>query len=367
MSKLCLLANAASSHTQKWALALVERGWKVDVLSFLPAEIEQVTVHLIPRLAGGKADAVLRAPWVRRRVRELKPDIVHAHYATSFGLLGALTGRHPLIISAWGSDIFSFPRSSRMHASLLKWILAQADVLCSTSRVMASEMKKYLEPGRKIEVIPFGVETGLFTPAPPKRSEPGRTQPHDLNSPMVFGAAKYLHHVYGLDILVRALAMVKDKPPQGVLLRIAGTGPEEEPLKALAAELGVADRVQWLGALPNREVAHFYQSLDVVVLPSRQESFGVTAVEGSACGRPIIASRVGGLPEVVTDKETGLLIPPGNAHELALAMEYMLEHPEERKRMGEAGRAFVLAHYDWQENVTEMEKVYREVLGDRRQ
>lgn len=362
MPKLCLLANAASSHTQKWALALAERGWKVDVLSFLPAEIEQVTVHLIPRLAGGKADAVLRAPWVRRRVRELKPDIVHAHYATSFGLLGALTGRHPLIISAWGSDIFSFPRSSRMHASLLKWILAQADVLCSTSRVMASEMSQYLEPGRKIEVIPFGVDTGLFTPVPPKLPEPGQTQPIDLNSPIVFGAAKYLHHVYGLDILVRALAMVKAKHPQRALLRIAGTGPEEEPLKALAAELGVADWVQWLGALPNREVAHFYQSLDVVVLPSRQESFGVAAVEGSACGRPVIAAAVGGLPEVVLDKETGLLIPPEDINELASAMEYMLDHPEERRRMGEAGRAFVLKHYDWQENVTEMERVYRRVL-----
>jgi glycosyltransferase involved in cell wall biosynthesis len=124
--------------------------------------------------------------------------------------------------------------------------------------------------------------------------------------------------------------------------------------------------VEWWGAIPNPQVAEFYRGLDVVVVPSRQESFGVTAVEGSACERPIIASRVGGLPEVVLDGKTGIMIEPENVESLTLAMEYLIEHPDERNRMGKAGREFVLKHYDWQKNVTQMEYVYQSVLDARR-
>lgn len=353
MAKLCILANAASSHTEKWALELARRGWDIDIITFLPATIPNVRVHVVPSFFSKKADVILRQRWITRKVEELKPDLVHAHYASSFGFLGALADKHPLIISAWGSDIFSFPRKSFLHRALLKWALKQADVLCSTSRIMAEEMKYYLEPGRKIEVIPFGVDVERFAP-PPKESRE--------DTPVVFGVAKYLQPVYGLDILIKAFAILEKRLPGKVLLRIAGEGSEGKRLSQVAKRLGIENKVEWPGFIPNREVAEFYQGLDVVVVPSHQESFGVTAVEGSACARPIIASNVGGLPEVVVDKETGLLVPPGNVEELASAMEFLTLHPEERNRLGQAGREFVLKHYNWQENVSEMERVYLELL-----
>ncbi|GAB6173059.1 glycosyltransferase [Paradesulfitobacterium aromaticivorans] len=355
MSKLCLLANAASSHTEKWASELGRRGWDVHVVSFLPARIPHATVHVVPGFIGGKLDVILRRNWVVDEVKRLKPDIIHAHYATSFGFLGALAKEHPYVISAWGSDIFFFPRHSFVHSLFLKWTLKQADVLCSTSRIMAQEMQRYTESGRTVEVIPFGVDIERFKPPAEERQ--------DSLQPLIFGVAKYFQPVYGLDVLFKAFAQIERQTPGRARLRLAGDGPEKARLQRLALKLGIARKIEWLGAIPSKDVAELYQSLDVVVVPSRQESFGVTAVEGSACGRPIIASRVGGLPEVVTDKETGLLIPPGDVQELAAAMEYMIDHPEERKRMGEAGRSFVLEHYDWQENVTEMERVYRGVLG----
>ncbi|MHB1653252.1 MAG: glycosyltransferase [Desulfitobacteriaceae bacterium] len=352
MARLCLLANAASPHTEKWALELARRGWEVEIISFLPAAIPQVKVHVVPPFFGWKADIILRQRWITRMVKELKPDLVHAHYASSFGLLGALAGGRPLIISAWGSDIFSFPRKSFLHRALLKWTLRQAEVLCSTSKVMAEEMKRYVEPGRSIEIIPFGVDVERFAP------------PEEVNqaAPVVFGVAKYLQPVYGLDILIKAFAELERRLPGRALLRIAGDGPERRKLNNLAKRLGVEGRVEWPGLIPNREVAQFYQGLDVVVVPSRQESFGVTAVEGSACARPIIASKVGGLPEVVLDQETGLLVTPGDVEELASAMEFLVNYPEERLRLGEAGRKFVLEHYSWLDNVSQMERVYEGLL-----
>ncbi|TGE33825.1 glycosyltransferase [Desulfosporosinus sp. Sb-LF] len=363
MAKLCLLANAASTHTEKWAIALSERGWEIDILSFLPAEFPHVKVHVIPRLAGGKADAILRQAWVRKKIKEIRPDLIHAHYATSFGLLGALARRHPLVISAWGSDIFSFPRISFLHQSLLKWILGHADVLCSSSNIMAQEMHRYIGTEQAVEIIPFGVDMTRFSPSQGENGPGECAYPKSggLEAPVVFGVAKGLHQVYGLDLLIKAFALVHDRFPQ-TLLRIAGDGPERNTLEDLSKKLCVNEYVEWLGRLPNTNVADFYRSVDVVVVPSREESFGVTAVEGSACARPVIASRVGGLTEVIVEGETGFLFPSENISELGKVMERLIENPTLRDTMGQRGRSHVLKHYDWQKNVTQMELVYERVL-----
>ena len=357
MPKLCLLANAASPHTQKWAIELSRRGWTVELISFLPAEIPNIQVHVVPKVLGGKVDFILRLHWVEKKVQELHPDLLHAHYATSFGFIGALSRERPFVISAWGSDIFSFPRKSFFHRALLSWILGKANFLCSTSEIMAKEMYRYIDKDSKIEVIPFGVDLEQFSP-PELREAP-------LQKQVVFGIAKYLQPIYGLDYLLKAFARVEYSHPGRALLRIAGNGPELGRLQTMVNKLGISDKVEWLGEVTNSEVARFYQDLDVVVVPSLEESFGVTAVEGSACARPIIASRVGGLPEVVLDGKTGIMIESQNVDSLVEAMEYMLEHPEERVRMGLAGREFVLKHYDFQDNVTQMEQVYKALIKSR--
>lgn len=359
MARLCFLANAASSHTEKWASELALRGWDIEIISFLPADIPRVKVHVVPAVSGKKADVILRQHWITQRVRDMKPDLVHAHYASSFGLLGALAGVHPLVISAWGSDVFAFPRKSILHRRLLEWALKHGDVLCSTSHIMATEMCKYVDADRAqpIEVIPFGVDIERFAPPADAAEE------SDHQGPVVFGVAKHLQPVYGLDILLRAFADLESRRPGQASLRIAGDGPEWRRLTSLAKRLNIHERVDWLGAIRNQDVAPFYQGLDVVVVPSFQESFGVTAVEGSACARPIIASQVGGLPEVVLPGETGILVQTGNASAFSRAMESLLMNPAERERLGSAGRRFVLEHYDWMENVSQMEQVYKRILG----
>lgn len=355
--KICLLADAPSSHTRKWVTGLAERGWEIEVISLRPAEIPGASVHAVPRLTGGKPDAILRAGWVRRQIAELRPDLLHAHYATSYGILGALSGFHPLIISVWGSDVFSFPRRSFLHRILLKWILAKADRLCSTSKAMVEETKRYARPGQNIDLTPFGVDTRRFAPA-----ACGESRFRCSGGEVLFGVAKSLHPIYGLDLLLKAFARVEKAGPGRARLRIAGDGPEKPALEALARELEIADRVEWTGALANAQVADFYRSLDVVVVPSRQESFGVTAVEGLACGKPVIASRVGGLPEIVSDHRSGLLVAPENVAELAAAMETLINDPGLRTRMGRAGREDVLKIYDWQQNISVMEEIYEQTL-----
>jgi glycosyltransferase involved in cell wall biosynthesis len=354
--KLCLLADAASIHTRRWAEWFAGQGHEAHLLSMRPAPYAGVTVHVI-RPPLGRGGYLLAALAARRRVRELTPDLVHAHYASSYGLWGALCGRRPLLISTWGSDIFDFPRRGPLQRRLLAWNLGRADVLCATGEALARETARYAPPGAPIHRTPFGVDTDRFRPRPGGPCGGG----------IVLGTARSLARTYGLDVLIEAFARLhrQSEAVAGgpISLWIAGQGPEEAALKRQAAALGMADRVQFLGAVPHDRMPAFLWGLDLFANPSRAESFGVAALEAAASGLPVVASRVGGLPEVVADGETGLLVPPEDPDALADALLALIRSPARRQALGRAARERTVALYDWQACARAMERLYEETLG----
>src|SRR5712692_2520891 len=338
--KLCLLADAASVHTRRWAEYFAERGHEVHLLSMRPARYSRVTVHRIrpPFGRGG----YLAAAWVaRRRIRRLAPDLVHAHYASSYGLWGALGGRGPLVLSVWGSDVQDFPRGGPVQRRLLEWNLGRADVLCATSAALARETAAYAPPGAPIHLTPFGVDTDVFQPRPGSTRGPG----------VVLGTARNLMRTYGLDVLLEAFARLDPaaaaRAGNPLSLWIAGDGPDRATLENQAFRLGVRSHLQFMGALPHDRMPAFLWGLDLFVNPSRAESFGVAALEAAASGLPVVASRVGGLPEIVLDGETGLLVEPEDAMALSEALSILIHSPEQRRALGKAARARAVERYDW--------------------
>lgn len=352
MPRLVLLADATNPHTRKWALEFRRRAWDVRVLSLHPGEIPGVAVEALPRILPGKLGYPTATRHLARRIRELAPDVLHAHYATSYGLLGALTGFHPFVLSVWGADVYDFPAKSPLHRWLLERNLAAADVLCSTSHAMAAWTSRFA-PGRAITIVPFGVDCVRFAPAPGA----GPAIP-------TIGLAKALEPKYGHEVLVRALALLRERlPGTPVQLEFAGEGFLRPRLEALVQELGLADRVTFRGRLAPDEIPGFLAGLTLFAMPSVEdsESFGVAAVEAAACALPVVASRVGGVPEVVIDGVTGLLVPPRDPEALAGALGELVADPARRVEMGAAGRALVLERYDWRRNADQMEEVYGRV------
>ncbi|MBM3273918.1 MAG: glycosyltransferase, partial [Candidatus Sericytochromatia bacterium] len=161
--RLLMLAEAASVHTSKWAGEFARRGWDVHVVSLRPGETPGATVHVLgDRLT--RATYALAALRCRELVRTLQPAIIHAHYATSYGFLGAVSKFAPLVTSLWGSDAYDFPRKSPFHAALLRFNLRRADVITAASRDLACAAQRHA-PGRTIEIVPFGVDLRAFFPA----------------------------------------------------------------------------------------------------------------------------------------------------------------------------------------------------------
>ncbi|MBM3267050.1 MAG: glycosyltransferase [Candidatus Sericytochromatia bacterium] len=334
--RLLLLSDGPSAHTAKWAGEFARRGWDVHVGSLRDVDIPGATVHALARSPAGPARYLEAAGRARALAARLRPDIVHAHYASSYGFFGAVAGRRPLVVTLWGSDGYEFPRRGPAQAALFRWSLARADALTAVCRDLAAAAEPFA-PGREVAVIPFGVDLDRFSPAPAPPA----------GSELVVGCLKPLEPVYGHGDLLAALATLRGRRPDlAVRLRLAGAGYLRADLEALAARLGLADRVEFLGRLPADDVPAFYRGLHCFVLASLSEGLAVAAEEAAACGLPIVATRVGGNPEIVRDGETGTLVPPRDPQALSRALEDLLGHPERRSEYGRRAREWAAAHFE---------------------
>jgi glycosyltransferase involved in cell wall biosynthesis len=259
-----------------------------------------------------------------------------------------------MICSTWGQDaIFDAGPNPRAQASLRN-MLGRSRLVTATTHQLARATAQYIPPQKPVYVIPFGVDTQRFIlrePAPP-------------GAPVVLGFVKHLLPKYGPDVLLEAFATIHQKRPQTRLI-LAGRGTMRDTLAGRAEELGLSQAVVFPGRVPHTDVPQLMRSLDLLVMPSiyESETFGVAAIEASASGVPVVASRVGGVPEAVRHGQTGLLVPPGDPAALAQACLELIDDPQRRRQMGLAGRRFVERYYRWSDNVLKMEEVYRAALS----
>lgn len=364
--RIAILAHGPSVHTINWVRSIADGRNQILVISlayspecpyssFSGVALRDLgfNVH-----KGSSAfhklrylGAILR---IRKLILEFKPNILHAHYASSYGLLGALTGFQPLLISVWGSDVFEFPKFSFIHSLILRWVLYRAKMVLSTSSAMAKETRKYTS--KPITVTPFGVDIRRFKPnAPRAELFPGE---------LVIGTTKALEEIYGQEYLIQAFYQVLNECPDIALrLAIAGKGRLESRLRDIAEELGLRERITFLGNIPNEIIHEYHNRFDIFAILSNEESFGVAALEAQACGKPVVATAVGGLPEVVQDGVTGFLVPPRDPGAAAAAIAQLVRDEGLRARMGAAARKRVESLYDWNRCVLQRASIYESLAG----
>ncbi|MBN1992356.1 MAG: glycosyltransferase [Anaerolineae bacterium] len=361
MPRILFLAGATSIHTNRWVNAITNRGYEVHLLSLHPLrDVLDPKVFFYQAPFTPNLGYFTSFLWVRRLIAAIKPDLVHAHYAAGYGTVAALAGFHPTILSVWGYDVYEFPNKSWLHKNLLKFNLARADKILSTSYVMAKETNKYTH--KPIEVTPFGIDLSQFKPQ--KTITDNLFAPQDI----VIGTIKTLDEKYGLKYLIQAFRLLKDKYPGLPLkLLIVGGGPQEALLKNLVKELKLTEWTVFTGHILHADIPKYHNALSVYVAPSvlDSESFGVAVIEASACEKPVVVSNIGGLPEVVEDSVSGFVVPPRNPPQLAAAVERLVLDEALRTKMGRAGRERVANLYNWEDNVTQMTKIYNQLLKAR--
>jgi glycosyltransferase involved in cell wall biosynthesis len=361
--KIALLAGINSIHTSRWANTLSDRGHDLhlitqhrggDVIS------ERVNLHYLPFRAN--IGYFFNAIFLRRLLRKLKPNLLHAHYASGYGTLGRLSGFRPYILSVWGSDVYDFPYESFFKMRLLQKNLQAADLIASTSHVMAKHTKKICQNFLEIYVTPFGIDTSIFRPSTLEKNK----------STITVGTVKKLSFKYGVDTLIKGFARARNSLARHdkqiatrMRLVIVGKGEDKAALERLAESLDIAGITEFTGAVSYSLVPEYLNKLDIFIAASRldSESFGVAVLEASACALPVIVTDVGGLPEVVEAGVTGEIVSRDNPYVLAKAIEKLVLDKSLRKRMGKAGMKRVIDQYRWEDSVSIMEDMYRKAVS----
>ena len=350
---ICIFGEERSIHTRRWVLGLRELGHRVDLVTLIKEN--EYDIGGISLGAKGKLSYLTKISKLRSIVAELNPDIFHAHHASSFGFLASFVDHPRKILSVWGNDVIVFPFQNRIFRYFINRAISKAHKITATSIYLKDTVKKIDPSVENISVIPFGVDIEQFMPS--KRSKSGYIN---------IGIAKSLFPKYGIDILLKAFYSLC-KSYNNLHLYIAGKGVYEDEYKKLSITLGISEKVDFKGFINHDELMEFYSKLDIFVMPSTcdGESFGVAAIEASAAGLPVVASRVGGVPEVIVDGKTGFLVEKNNVDQLSSALSKLIESKELRESMGREGRLFVENTYQWQDNLNEMSDLYYEMASNK--
>src|SRR5688572_25517021 len=347
--RLLVVSDSSSTHTHRWTHWFRDRGAKVSVLSTFPDKIDGVNVIHFPgrkwysRIP--KLRMVLDYMPFRQIIRDIDPQLIHFHFVSEGGRAYFWEKIDvPMVASSWGQDvIFDTGPQPKAEVSLRR-IFAKCRFVTATTHQLARETAKYVAPGRSIYVIPFGVDLNQF---PLKSmSEVRGAAP---NKPVTLGFVKHLLPKYGPDVMIEAFAEIHRLRPNTKLV-LAGRGWMQNQLERRVAQLGLTGAVEILGRVPHDQVPALTRSFDLMVMPSvyESETFGVAAIEASASGVPVVASRVGGVPEAVIHGETGVLAPPRDVKALIETCIALIDDPARRHEMGLAGRRFVERYYQWQ-------------------
>ena len=274
---------------------------------------------------------------IRRAVRAYAPDLLHladarAHKLGALAFLGRT--RPPTVVTRRiAKDLRRGPVSRRLYGTAVDAVVAISDAVAATVRAVGTD------PAR-IHVIHDGVEPTRFDAWRGRRAE-ARTAAGLPATHLVIVTAARLDPAKGQATLLAAFARLRRVHPDAFLV-LAGEGPERAALEALVAQLGLDGHVELSG---RRDVPLLLGAADLACVPSRKEGLSVFALEAQAAGIPVVASRVGGLPEAVADGETGLLVPPGDVDALAHALTALAADPDRRAALGVAGRRRVFAQF----------------------
>lgn len=360
--RILFLSNAASIHTVRWVNALSERGHEVHLVykfDDTPKEnriSERVIRHRL-KYSGTKG-YFLNAIQLRKLSKRINPDIVNAHYASGYGTLVRLARLQPVVLSVWGSDVYEFPYQSKFKMKILVDNLRYASVIASTSASMAEQVKLLLKDDtKKIYITPFGVDLSQY-------SKNNNNERH--TDKIIIGNVKSLREVYGIEFLIRAIAILKNKLEsnnktnisQKIITTLYGDGNLREELELLVKKLGLQENVIFKGRIPNAEVPHALEEFDIFCATSNHESFGVSIVEAMAMGLPVVATDVPGFKEVMVDGETGIIVERKRPDKIAEALQRLILNDDLRRKFGENGRNRVEELYNWENNVTKMLGIY---------
>jgi glycosyltransferase involved in cell wall biosynthesis len=294
-------------------------------------------------------------------------NLIHAHFAYPEGLVGLLAKRRtgkPLVVTVHGYDILVEPsigygiRLDLRLDNIVRKVLNEADAIITASRATFSGSNKIVGNTGKVYLIPNGVDTKRFNPSLDGSYIKRRWGISD-HVKVIFTLRAH-EPKYGIEYFLRAASLLKRND---VIFVIGGDGSLRPYHERLVADLGIKEKTIFTGKIPQSEVSYYYAMSNAVVIPSLQEAFGLIASEALACGKPVIGTRVGGIPDQIIDGYNGFLVKPKDPKEIAEKILWLLEHPDKAEQMGMNGRRIVEENFNLEKRIDRIIEVYERVIS----
>lgn len=288
---------------------------------------------------------------VRQILESLRPEIVHGHYVTSYGLWAAASGVRPLVLTAWGSDVLVTPRRSMAMHLLTGYVLRRADLITADSLDMLDEIRNY-RPRARLEQIQWGVDLDLFRPEPRGRGD----------GVFHIVSLRMLEPNYNIDIILSAFSVLRMRHPDiKACLHVLGDGSLEGSLRDQVTRLGIADDVIFHGRINEAGLVDVLKGAQVSVTVPSHDATAMSLLESMAVGLPVVVSDLPANRQWV-DKSGGFVIPVGDAEGIALAFEALLYDQNMGPAMGRRNRAVVVQKASRRSEMDRMADLYGQLV-----
>lgn len=357
--RVLMLGTVNHPHVEHMALALREQGLELvvggDVEPSLPEPAlpaSGIDVRTAPRSRRRTLYGLLRhVVWIRRLVRELRPQVVHAHWFPGFGFFATLARASPLVVMAWGSDVY---RANFRQELVNRYVARRADLVMTDSAALIDRILDLGAPRERTLLVNWGVDLETFSPDSSGR--PALRERLSLGDGPVILSPRSLSPVYNVPTIVDAFARVGERFPaaQLVLKHMAVTQPD-------LGELPHADRVRLVGHVPYEMMADYYRAADVCVSIASSDSSPRSAWEALACGCPLIVSDLPWVHELIVPNRHALVVPI-DADAVAGAIERLLTDRELAERLRSEGRKLVAQHRNREVEMERLARAYAELV-----
>jgi glycosyltransferase involved in cell wall biosynthesis len=309
------------------------------------------------RTAALKVPMLAAAEYVAMRHIRKRYDLLHSHWVLPQGFLTALAaGSVPHLLTVHGSDVFAL--RARPFLAAKRYAFRRADAITANSSATEAVVRQ-LAPTARVERVPMGTDVDAV-PDPATVADI-RARHRRTRGPLLVQVGRVVREK-GVEESVRALALLRDRLPD-TTLALVGAGQDEQHVRDLAAELGCADRVVMPGWVDAADLPSWYAAADIVLAPSWIEAQGLSVIEALALARPVIASNVGGLPDVVDHERTGLLVPPRDPVALADSVVRLNGDEQLQRTLGAAGSSLVRGSFSRSASARRFDELYRALGG----
>jgi N-acetyl-alpha-D-glucosaminyl L-malate synthase BshA len=301
-------------------------------------------------------------------------DVIHVHYAIPHSISAYLARemfkpiRHlPVVTTLHGTDITLVGRDPSF-LPITRFGIEQSDAVTAISNYLREATHKTFCPDCEIEVIYNFIDADYYRRQPSEESEEARRSLAPNGERIILHVSTFrpIKRITDcVEILARMKALAASGSQPKVKLVMCGDGPERADAEALAAKLGVTSQVEFVGKQPQSQIREYLSVADLLLLPSQSESFGLTALEAMACQVPVVATHVGGIPELVEDGGCGYLFEIADVDGMADAALRVLSDDQERERLGVRGREIAVSRFATEKIIPQYEDLYRRVTGSR--